>query len=393
MTNLINPSAIATMEAEAQRLESKALADRTWAAYAAAWEHFLDWCAHARLQALPADIATIRAYIAGINRRYAPSTIEQRLAAIKKCHEKNGHTLDLHALADLRRGNRRDKGATRRRKAALVDSDLVAILKRMGGSLPELRDRLILLLGFAGGLRRSEIAGIDVEHVEFTRAGALVYLPTSKSSDSDEDVEVPLARAGRAILCPVRALKDWIDASGLAEGPLLRSIDRFGHMGEGRLTEVSIRRIVIARAKAAGFIKRISTHSLRAGAATSAIAAGAPLTHVQRHLRHKSLQTTSVYDRGEGDNPMRFVLDASVPDDPLPPVPVKRGQDVQRGLVIDYAEFSNASTVPIKINRIALEPVNTTELQQSIADIELVNKRLAEKLGLGSAAVERRGKP
>ncbi len=376
MTDLVRKSDVPAIEGEAQRLEAKALADRTWKAYADAWDHFLDWCDVNRFRALPAEVATVRAYVADLSRRYAPSTIEQRLAAIKKCHEKNAQPIDLHALADLRRGNRRDKGATRRRKAALVDADLVAILKRMGGTLPELRDRLILLLGFAGGLRRSEIAGLDVTHVEFSKAGALLYLPHSKGGDPDSDVEVPLARAGRAILCPVRALKDWLEASGFTEGPLLRSIDRFGNMSDGRLTDVSIRRIVIARAKAAGFTKRISTHSLRAGTATAAIAAGAPLTHVQRFLRHKSVQTTAVYDRGEGDNPMRRVLDADAPDDPPPPIPVKRGpKKVPAAEILTLNEFAPAVSAPLRLDRLQLEPVDLAPLNEALRSLDQATAR------------------
>jgi integrase len=402
------PSVLDELEAEARRLEQLAQAPRTQGAYQSAWAHFEDWCREAGANALPTDAATVRRYATELSTRIVPgsvprrtysiATIEQRLAAIKKCHMVAGHPLDLSGLGELRKGLRRDKAKKQRRtqKRPLLDNDIVEILRRMTGALPDLRDRVILLLGFVGGLRRSEIASIDVEHVEFVKDGVKLTLIESKGDRESRGVVVNLIKSARPILCVVQALKDWLTATAIESGPLLRAIDRFGYVGSSRLTATSIRRIVIVRAAAAGFKVNVSTHSLRRGAVTSALQGGASIEKVARHVRHKSIQTTmGYYDQVKGmdDNAMHSVLAVARPGDPPAPIPVKRGQATPRGEVIDYDEFAQVPSAPIKINRIELEPVDTTELQQSIADIELVNKRLAEKLGIGNAAVEGRGKP
>ncbi|MCA3083103.1 MAG: site-specific integrase [Rhodocyclaceae bacterium] len=392
------PSVLDELEAEAQRIEKLAQAQTTQAAYQAAWRHFEDWCREMGLTSLPTNAATVRGYVTYLQqtnipdlkppRKYSISTIEQRLAAIKKCHLVAGHPLDLSGLGELRKGLRHDKAdkkIRRSQKKALLDTDMIEILRRMSGSLPDLRDRVILLLGFVGAMRRSEIADIDVEHIEFVKGGAKIELLKSKGDRKSEGVMVNLVASARPILCAVQALKDWLAASAIESGPLLREIDRFGYIGSDRLTTYSIRNIVIKRAAAAGYTSNISTHSLRRGAVTAALQSGAPIQKVSKHVRHKSVQMTMrYYDDVQGieDNAMIAVLGTAHENDPPAPVPMKRGDEVPRGEVIDYDEFAKAPSDPIKVNRIELREVDTSALQESIADVDALNKRLAEKLGV-----------
>ncbi|MCA3264964.1 MAG: tyrosine-type recombinase/integrase [Azospirillum sp.] len=355
----------ATLLAQGAALESAAYAKNTRRAYDAAWVGFEEWCRLMKRRALPADLETVRLYLIEHAGRYQASSLELHVAAIRKKHRDAGHPLDLSPLAELRRGIRRSIGTAPRRKKALTDEHLVRILGQMGGSLADLRDRVILLLGFVGGMRRSEIAGLDVEDLEFKEQGVLAHLRRSKGDQEGQGAVVELKAARRAILCPVRALRDWLGASGIQSGPLLRGIDRFGFMSEEvRFHATSINAVVKKRAAAVG-INKVSAHSLRAGAATTALAAGAKLERVAKHLRHKSIQTTLVYDRQASrfkDNAMELVLDAAAPDDPLPPVPLARDA-AARPKNPQYIEFHERADMPV-------EPLRTTPLGFKTIDLE-----------------------
>lgn len=371
-------------EREIAALEAASHAENTRRTYDFAWENFEAWCRVERLCALPADIQTIRRYLSDCSKLYKASSIEVRVAAIRKRHRDAGHPLDLSPLVGLRRGIRRKIGTAKRGKPALTDEQIVRILGRMGGSLPELRDRVILLLGFVGGMRRSEIVSLDIEDLEFKAAGVIANLRQSKGDQEGQGERVELKAARRAILCPVRALRDWIDASELKSGPLLREIDRFGFISEGRLHATSVRRIVIDRAKAVD-IKGISPHSLRAGAVTTALAAGAKIERVAQHLRHKSIQTTLAYNRRATefkDNAMEAVLDAVAPDDPLPPVPMVRDR-VPRVEFIDFDERATMPTKPIVAKRLEFAPVDLNALDEAMRETDAASKRAAAKVGEG----------
>lgn len=375
----------ATLLAQGEALEGEAYAQNTRRAYDAAWRGFQEWCRAMGRQSLPAEIETVRMYLVECSRRYKASSIELHLAAVKKCHHLAGHALDLSPLAELRRGIRRSIGTRKRGKAALTDEQLVKILGRMGGSLPELRDRVVLLLGFVGGMRRSEIVGLDLADLEFKDAGVLARLHRSKGDQEGEGAMVELRAAKRAILCPVRALKDWIAAADLEAGPLLRGIDRFGIVSPDRLDATSVRRIVIARAAAVG-IKNVSAHSLRAGAATTALAKGAKLERVAKHLRHKSIQTTLVYDRAASrfkDNAMEAVLDAAAPDDPLPPVPLARDAAARPKdpRYIEFHERADMPVEPLRATPLGLKTIQLDELESAMREAEVAGKRAAAKVG------------
>ncbi len=371
--------------AQGLALEAAAYAPNTQRAYAAAWRDFQDWARAMGRRALPAELETVRMYLVECSRRYRASSIELHLAAIRKCHQIAGHPLDLSPLAELRRGIRRKIGTAKRGKIAITDDQLVRILGRMGGSLPELRDRVVLLLGFVGGMRRSEIVGLDIADLEFKDAGVLAHLRRSKGDQEGEGAVVELKAAKRAILCPVRALKDWIAAAEIESGPLLRGIDRFGIVSPDRLDATSVRRIVISRAAAVG-IKNVSPHSLRAGAATTALAKGAKLERVAKHLRHKSIQTTLVYDRAASrfkDNAMEAVLDAAAPDDPLPPVPLARDA-ITRPKDPKYIEFHERADMPVtplRTTPLGFKAIDLDDLDAAVRETEAASKRAAEKVG------------
>ena len=374
----------AVLKAAGAALEAKAYAENTQRTYDFAWTGFEAWCSSMKRQSLPAELETIRLYLIERAKSYRASSIELHIAAIRKKHRDAGYALDLSPLAQLRRGIRRAIGTAPQRKKALTDEHLVKILGRMGGSLPELRDRVILLLGFVGGMRRSEIAGLDVGDLEFKEQGVLAHLRRSKGDQEGQGAVVELKAARRAILCPVRALRDWLGASGIQSGPLLREIDRFGFMSdEVRFHPTSINRVVKARAKAVD-IKGVSAHSLRAGAATTALASGAKLERVAKHLRHKSIQTTLVYDRQASrfkDNAMEAVLDAAAPDDPLPPVPLVRDVRPRSPKFIEFHERADMPVEPLRTTPLNFRAIDLDELEDAMREAEAAGKRVADKVG------------
>lgn len=368
--------------AQGAALETAAYAKNTQRAYDAAWRGFQEWCRAMNRQSLPAEIETVRMYLVECSRRYKASSIELHLAAIRKCHHLAGHALDLSSLSELRRGIRRSIGTAKRGKAAITDAQLVKMLGRMGGSLPELRDRVILLLGFVGGMRRSEIVGLDVEDLEFKDAGVLAHLHRSKSDQDGQGAVVELKAAKRAILCPVRALRDWLSAADIENGPLLRGIDRFGIVSSERMHATSVRRVVIERARAVD-IKNVSAHSLRAGAATTALAKGAKIERVAKHLRHKSIQTTLVYDRAASrfrDNAMEAVLDAVVADDPLPPIPLARDERPKNPKYIEFHERADMPVAPLRTTPLGFKAIELDDLEDAMREAEAAGKRIAEKV-------------
>ena len=169
------------------------------------------------------------------------------------------------------------------------------------------RDRALLLIGFAGGFRRSELAAIDVEHVSETTDGLVIRIPRSKTDPEGQGSSIALPFSSAAATCPVRSYRAWLAASGITSGPVFRAIDRHGRLGTGRLDSGSVARILQRAARAAGLdAKLYAGHSLRAGFATQAYLNGAPELAIMRQTRHQSLDTVRKYIRDRSlfrDNP------------------------------------------------------------------------------------------
>jgi integrase len=354
--------------------EKRAYASNTERAYAAAWSSFEAWCGRMGEVSLPARLDTLRMYLSHAKTVYKASTIELHLAAIRKCHAVAGHPLDLKPLADQRRGIRREIGTSKRSKDALTDVELVRILRNLGGDLPDLRDRAYLVMAFAGGFRRAELVGVDLDHIRFERDGLTITLPSSKGARDGEAVTVALKAAKRAVLCPVKALKIWLGAARIDEGPVFRPIEAGRYVVDARLTAGQVRRMVIKRAAGAG-LKNVSPHSLRAGTATAALAKGEAIEKVAAFLRHKSIETTRIYNRKARafiDHPLARIVDAETDGDPALPVP---------GQGIAYRESADGSVPPIRIDRLEPRPtVNAKPLADAMRDAEAASARAAEKL-------------
>jgi site-specific recombinase XerD len=162
--------------------------------------------------------------------------------------------------------------------------------------LKGLRDRALLLLGFAGAFRRSELVALDVADIAETEAGLLVTIRRSKTDQDGEGVTIAVPRGD--VACPARALREWLDAAGIEAGPIFKPINKAGTVSGERLTDRSVANIVKAYAGRAGFDANLfSGHSLRSGFLTSAADKGASIFKMMDVSRHKSVDTLRGYVR------------------------------------------------------------------------------------------------
>lgn len=288
-----------------------AKAENTRRAYRAAVRSWCDWCLKRALPPLPACGADVAAYLASERGRgLSPGTLQLRRAGIRYLHRAAGCPVptDDVAVSETLAGIRRQaarQGETPRKKVAATASILREILAPMPRDLRGLRDRALLLTGFAGALRRSELAAIRVEQLEKTERGLRLTLPQSKGSQTDA-VTVPLP-FGSTELCPVRALAAWQDAAGITAGPLFRRIwlprkvrpgepPALPRIGTLALTPWAVAAIVKARASAAGFGGQdFGGHSLKRGALTTGMQCGAHPAELKRLGRHKSFDVLGEY--------------------------------------------------------------------------------------------------
>jgi site-specific recombinase XerD len=275
-------------------------APATQAAYGSDFRIFEDWCAARGLSALPATAAALCGFLAdeaAAGKR--ASTLGRRLAAIRYFHRAAGHdtpTGDEKVRAVLS-GIRRTIGAAPVRKRAAT-SDMVIAMSATGTSLRALRDRAIILLGFAGAFRRSELVALDVDDLEEAPEGLLVTIRRSKTDQEGIGRKVAIPRG--EIACPVTALRAWLEAAGITEGAIFRRVlnKRAQRVADRRLAARNVATIVKAAAAKLGLgASAFAGHSLRAGFVTSAVKRGANLIKITDVTGHRSLEMLKTYSR------------------------------------------------------------------------------------------------
>ncbi|AKI03285.1 site-specific recombinase XerD (plasmid) [Hoeflea sp. IMCC20628] len=305
-------------------------------AYAADWKHFSAWCRRSGLAALPANPQTVGLYITAcatavvsgsdfvtaVGRRVPGSsgrgtkpnsvaTIERRLSALSWNYLQRGQILDRkdRHIATVMAGIRNSHAKPPVQKEAVMAEDIIAMLETIDrSSLRGLRDRAMLLIGYAGGLRRSEIVGLDLkpEQTEDGRGWIEIFdkgmLITLRGKTGWREVEI--GRGSSDTTCPVVAVQTWIRFAKLAHGPLFRRVTGRGkEVGADRLNDKQIARLVKRTVEAAGIrgdlgeverVLKFSGHSLRAGLASSA---EVDERYVQKQLGHASAEMTRRYQR------------------------------------------------------------------------------------------------
>lgn len=286
-----------TLTQAAVDLLRHSLAANSERAYESDLRHFRDWGGM-----LPATPAAICAYIADHAGSLAVATIERRIATISKAHDATelANPCRAEIVKATLRGLKRKHGSAQRQARPLLRDDLFLVLDRMGGSKRDCRDRALLLLGFAGGFRRSELVALDCADLEIVRQGLIVTIRRSKTDQGGEGRRIGIPH-GRTRHCPVAAVEAWVAVSGVERGPLFRPITRHGHVAADTLTgdAVSVllrERLTAARIDPAGY----SGHSLRAGFATSAAQAGVSTLKIRQQTGHASDAMLARYVR-EGE--------------------------------------------------------------------------------------------
>jgi integrase len=161
----------------------------------------------------------------------------------------------------------------------------------------DIRDRALLLVGFAGAFRRSELVGLNVEDLEFNENGLVVHLRRSKTDPEGRGRKVGIPYGLAPATCPVRAVEAWVQVLQIVEGPLFRAVDRHGRIHASRLTPQSVALVVKKRTAKEGIEGDYAGHSLRAGLATAAAAAGVPERAIMAQTGHRSLTTLRKYIR------------------------------------------------------------------------------------------------
>jgi site-specific recombinase XerD len=292
----------ATVQAEMDAAHSFAAAEKSEAtrrAYRSDFLIFSAWCTARGVESLPATPDTVKVFLASqaIGGTKA-STLNRRVAAIRYAHKlagleppTNSETVKIEL-----RGIRRTIGAAPERKdAATADrvSDMVAMIP---DTLAGLRDRALLLLGFAGAFRRSELVALTVADLIDAQGGLRVTIRKSKTDQEGAGQEIAIPSGGK--LRAVEAVKAWLAASGITEGPVFRSVNRGGNVMPDALTDRSVALIIKSYAERAGLDPALySGHSLRAGFLTSAADAGANVFKMMEVSRHKSVDTLRGYVR------------------------------------------------------------------------------------------------
>jgi hypothetical protein len=226
--------------------------------YKADWASFEDWCSARALTTLPADPATVAAFLTDAATTVGAGALGRRAAAIAAVHRQCGQASPAGdpAVTDILRRARHS--AMPRRPPPAKPSALVRMATRCPGDLAGLRDRALLLLA-AAGLGRAALVGLDVEHIRFTAAGA--ELSTRRAGvdgatergregtpPATERTPIIVPRGTRLAVCPVQALRDWLEGSNTRFGPVFRKIDRWGLVEHHRLGTDAIRRILDRRA-------------------------------------------------------------------------------------------------------------------------------------------------
>ncbi len=293
-------SPLADVAEQAKDYARGAKAPNTRRAYAADWRDFVSWCAAHDLPSLPAAPEAVALYLTALAERCKVSTLQRRISAISQAHQAAQLEPPTRSLAvrTVMAGIRRAKGTAQAGKAAAVTDTIRMMVGTLPSSLLGLRDRALLLLGFAAALRRSELVGLDVGDVAFTREGLVITLRRSKTDQEGQGRTIGIPPGANAATCPVRALKAWLKAAGIEEGPLFRPITRHGRIAASRLSDKAVALVVKRTAQAAGLDSAMfAGHSLRAGLATSAAAAGVSERAIMAQTGHRSVAIARRYIR------------------------------------------------------------------------------------------------
>lgn len=269
------------------------LSDNSRRAYRSDLNHFLEWGG-----TIPASPEMVAQYLAAHGELHAIATLARRLVSIAKAHTTQGmpSPTDTELVRATLRGIRHTHGSAQRQVAPAVKEDVLAMVAGLHG-MKGVRDKALLLIGFAGAFRRSELVSLTVADIEQAKQGLVVHLRRSKTDQDGRGrkVAIPFARGA---VCPVVALQEWLEASEILEGAIFRPVNRHGVIADVALSAQAVALVVKERARVVGLDpERYAGHSLRAGLVTSAAQLGVSSWKIRQQTGHASDAMLSRYIR------------------------------------------------------------------------------------------------
>jgi integrase len=285
---------------QAREFARHSKAESTLRGYRADWRDFCAWSESHAVCWLPASPETVAAYIAECAGRLKVGSIQRRLNVIAEAHKAMSLESPTAAgmVGNTLKGIRRTIGIATVQKAPTLTDDIRTMVDAADAGLIGARDRALILLGFAGGFRRSELVALDIDDCVFGKDGLTVTLRRSKTDQDGAGRKIGIPYGSNPETCPVRTIQAWIEGAALSGGGLFRSINRHGQIQAGRLSGIDVARVVKKLAVRAGLDPaKYAGHSLRAGHATAAAIAGASERSIMKQTGHRSVQMVRRYIR------------------------------------------------------------------------------------------------
>ena len=288
MNNLVTD--LKSLELETLKNQKLSKSSNTLRAYKSDYKDFAAFCIKNNFNPMPTETKILALYLTYLSSKCKFSTLKRRIASISVIHRLKGHYIDTkHPLIiENLLGIKRVKGSNQKAKKPILISDLKAIVKAIDKSnekyTRKLRDKTLLLIGFSGGFRRSELISIEYEDVEFVREGLKIFVRRSKTDQSGEGMTKGIPYFTNPEYCPVVSIKKWIEESKIQSGKIFDMSDK------------NVALIIKKYAALAGLDHRkYSGHSLRSGFATSTAELGAEERSIMAMTGHKTTQMVRRY--------------------------------------------------------------------------------------------------
>lgn len=277
-------------------------ANNTLRAYKSDFRHFNEFCFKHGLQSLPTEPKIVSIYLTYLSQKFKLSTLKRRLASISVFHKLKGFYLDMKHPIIIENiiAIKRKYGSIQNSKKPILINNLKLIVNfidiKIVNELKQLRDKSIILIGFAGGFRRAELVSINYEDLEFTEEGLKINIKKSKTDQFGEGMIKGIPYFQNKIFCPVANLKKWLEISKITTGPIFKRFNKGLSLTNNRLTDQSVALLIKEYLNLAGIDnKNFSGHSLRSGFATVAADSGADERSIMAMTGHKSYQMVRRY--------------------------------------------------------------------------------------------------
>jgi site-specific recombinase XerD len=278
-------------------------ANNTIRAYRSDFKDFSVFCAKNSLKSLPTDSKIVALYLTYLSSKGVKiSTLKRRLVSLGVIHKLKGHYLDTKhpIIIENLMGIKRKIGSFQQGKKPILINQLKSIINVIDNEktkeIKKIRDKTLILIGFGGGFRRTELVSIDCNDIELVSEGAKIIVRRSKTDQFGEGMVKGLPYFSNQNYCPVMHLKKWLELSNIKSGPLFRRFSKSYKLSKNRLTDQSVALLLKKYLDIAGIEnKNYSGHSLRSGFATVSAESGADERSIMAMTGHKTTQMVRRY--------------------------------------------------------------------------------------------------